>query len=352
MRNKWLSGGLALLMLLLVAGVALAQVNQYALPGDNVWPEGIAGQASTGDFYVGSSATGAIYKGNINTPTTAEFLPAGSDGRTDVRGMKVDGRGRLYMSGGATGQMFVYNLSDKKLLAKFASGVTPTFINDVAIAPNGDAYFTDSQSPNVYRVTADVTAQNAFERWDLANTPLKYAQGFNLNGIVVTPDGKYVLTVQSNTGQLWRIETANRAVTEVGLPEPMMAGDGMLLDGQTLYVMRNAAKELVTLTTGPDYAKGAVRSKTTNEAWDFPTTFTRLGNRLLVVNGQLNKRTANQAPTLPFTVSSVPVPGSQTGQPAALPTTGDSPQPWTWLLAGLGLVGLGVAARHLRQKRA
>lgn len=349
MRKQRLSVGLALLMIVLVTGVALAQVNQYNLPGDNVWPEGIAGQPSTGDFYVGSSATGTVFKGNVNSPTVAEFLPAGSDGRTDVRGMKVDGRGRLYVSGGATGQMFVYNLADKKLLAKFASGVTPTFINDVAIAPNGDAYFTDSQSPNVYRVAADVAAPNAFERWDLANTPLKYAQGFNLNGIAVTPDGKYVLTVQSNTGQVWRIETANRAVTEVALPEPVMAGDGLLLDGQTLHVMRNAAKELVTLQMSADYARATLQRKTTNEGWDFPTTFTRLGNRLLVVNGQLNKRTANQAPTLPFTVSSVPVPAAQ---PAALPTTGATPQPWAWLLAGLGLVVLGVGVRRLRRMTA
>lgn len=338
---------LALLVFGLSVGVALAQVTQFILPGDNLFPEGIAAQAGTGNFYVGSTTSGQILRGDVNTPQAAEFLPGGADGRTDVRGLKVDGRGRLYAAGGATGQMFVYDVGSKALLAKFATGATPTFVNDVAVAPNGDAYFTDSQSPFIYRVASDVASANALEKIDVGGS-IPYAQGFNLNGIVVSPDGKYVVTVQSNTGKLWRMDTTTRQITEVDLGgETVQGGDGMLLDGQTLHVMRNAAKELVTFRTSPDLARATLVTKTTDPAWDFPTTFAQSGNRLLILNSQLNKRTANQPPTLPFTAVTAPIPGAT---PTAMPTTGGESVAWLWLAGGALLTLAGLLARRRRHQ--
>ena len=109
--------------------------------------------------------------------------------------------------------------------------------------------------------------------------------------------------------------------------------------------MRNAAKELLTIRMTADYSKGTVVSKTVNQAWDFPTTFARVGNQFLVLNSQLNKRTANQPPTLPFTVVSAPIPAAQ---PTALPSTGAAPDSaWPTLLAlGAVLAALGLARRY------
>ncbi len=321
---------LVVALLALVGGGVAAATTRYVIPGDTVFPEGITAQATTGEFYVGSTTSGTIYRGKIGSPTVEAFLPGGADGRTDVRGLKIDGRGRLFLAGGPTGQIFVYDSASKQLLAKFATGLTPSFVNDVTIAPNGDAYFTDSNSPAIYRVAADVAAPNAFSRWiDLAGSPIVYGPGFNLNGIAASGDGKYLVTVQSNTGKLFRIDIATKAVTEITLGgETLLAGDGMLLDGQTLRVMRNAAKTLVTIRLAADFASGTIASNDTEPDFDFPTTFAQVGSRLLVVNSQLNKRTANQPPTLPFVILELPVPGvAPSPSPSASPSPAPSARP-------------------------
>jgi hypothetical protein len=321
------------------AGLAVAASQRYAIPGDNVFPEGIAANAATGDFYVGSTTTGNIYRGNVSMPDLEVFVLGGTDGRTDVRGLNV-GNGKLYLAGGPTAQLFVYDLASKRLLGKFATGLTPSFVNDVTIAPNGDAYFTDSNSPAIHRVAADVMGANAFSRWiDLTGSPIVYAQGFNLNGIAASADGRYLVTVQSNTGKLFRIEIATKAVTEIDLGgQTLMGGDGLLLDGQTLWVMRNAAATLVTLRLSPDFGSATVVTTTTDPDFDFPTTIARIGGNLLVVNSQLNKRTANTPPVLPFVVLGIPAPGL----PPAPPPTGTGGN-----LPGLPNTGAGGMATSL-----
>ncbi len=320
--------GILLVVAVLTFGIggALAATDRYILPGDTVFPEGIAAGTQPGEFFVGSTTSGAVYRGTTDTPTATVFLPGGADGRTDVRGLKVDKGGRIFLAGGSTGQVFVYDGATKGLLAKFATGLTPSFVNDVTIAPNGDAYFTDSNSPAIYRIAADVTAPNAFSRWsDLAGSPIVYGQGFNLNGIAASADGKYLVVVQSNTGKLFRVTIATKAISEIDLGgQSVMAGDGLLIDGQTLWVMRNAAATLVTLQLSDDLGGAEVVTTTTDPDFDFPTTFARVGEKILVVNSQLNKRTANQPPTLPFVIVGLPIP-STTSSP--VPSTAPSAAP-------------------------
>jgi Cu-Zn family superoxide dismutase len=355
MVERMLSLALAMVILAAGAGGALAADTRYVLPGDNLFPEGIATQASTGDFFVGSTTDGTVLRGNAGSPRVEVFLPGGGDGRTDVRGLKVDGRGRLYLAGGATGQVFVYDIATRRLLARFATGLTPSFVNDATIAPNGDAYFTDSQSPAIYRVAADLTGPSAFEHWiDLTGSPIAYTQGFNLNGIVASADGRSLVTVQSNTGKLFRIEIATKRVTEIALGgATLLGGDGMLLDRQTLQVMRNAAEALVTLRLAPDFASATVVATTTDPEFDFPTTFARAGDRLLVLNSQLDKRTANQPPALPFVVVAIPVPGAMPGMPSTGAGGGQAQIPLAPALLSIagGLALLGGAGQAMRRRR-
>ena len=56
------------------------------------------------------------------------------------------------------------------------------------------------------------------EAWlALSGTPLEYEEGFNLNGIASSPDGAYLIVVQSNTGELFRITTETKEVTQIDL---------------------------------------------------------------------------------------------------------------------------------------
>ncbi|HEX2916294.1 MAG TPA: SMP-30/gluconolactonase/LRE family protein [Chloroflexia bacterium] len=301
-----------ILALSVVTGASAAgpRPTSYILPGSQVFPEGVAYQQGTDYFYVSSNADGTIFRGNLKQAETQVFLPGGTDGRTTATGMKVDKEGRLYVSGASSGLVFVYDTRTGNLLFKASDGQTATFVNDVALTKAGDAYFTDSVSPFIYRVSSNGHNSFTFEKWlDLTGSPVVYQPGFNLNGIDATPDGKYLITVQSNTGKLFRINLHTRQVTEIDLGGATVTnGDGILLKGHTLYVMRNANALLVKIKLSGDYSSGKIISSTTDPSFAYPTTIAEAKGRLLVVNSQFNKRGPNLTPQLPFTVSSIKKP--------------------------------------------
>ena len=287
----------------------------FAFPSQaTVFPEGVAKDPNSNFFYVGATADGTIYRGDVRQPNRglSVFLPGGADGRTAVTGMKVDQRGFLWVSGGATGNIWMYNTRDGRLLSQFNNGVQDTFINDVTITPDGAAYFTDSRTPIIYRIVPNDQGIFTFEYWrELNGTPIQYSQGFNLNGIASTADGKYLIVVKSDTGQLFRIATDTREVTEITLAggDRMTAGDGILLDGQILHVARNSLNLIVQIRLAPDFASGQQVGSFTDSSFRYTTTIAQSGNRLLVVNAQFNRRGQGAPPPeLPFTVSSVPLP--------------------------------------------
>jgi Cu-Zn family superoxide dismutase len=282
---------------------------RYILPGDAVFPEGIAFQESTGNFFVGSTTDGTIFRGHVKEEMAEVFLPGGADGRTFATGMKVDRAGRLFIAGGGTGKMFIYDAATGALVDSFSVGTaSPTFINDVAVARDGSAYFTDSQRPFLYRVAPDGSGGFTFETWiDFTGTALLYQSGFNVNGIVATSNGRYLIVVQSNTGKLFRITIATKEVVEIDLGGATFeSGDGLLLRGHKLYVVRNAANEIVKVRLSGGYARGRVVSTTTDPSFITPTTIAEARGRLLVVNSQFSNR--GGTPVLPFTVSSIRIP--------------------------------------------
>jgi hypothetical protein len=72
----------------------------YLLPGERVFPEGVALNEAIGDFFVGSTTDGTIFRGNLAEPgEEAEvFLEPGGDERSTAIGMKVDLGGRLFVA--------------------------------------------------------------------------------------------------------------------------------------------------------------------------------------------------------------------------------------------------------------
>ena len=233
----------------------------YTLPGATVYPEGIALDRRSGDFYVSSTTDGTIFKGNVGLPALAPWAVGGADGRTSATGMALDGGGRLFVAGAQTGKAFVLRTSDGSTLKALDSdpGSSPTFVNDVALAP-GYAYFTDSLRPVILRVSRSGDTIGELEPWlDLTGTPLHYAAGFNANGIVSTAHGRLLIVVQSNTGKLFRIDTRRRSVSEIDLHGATMThGDGLVLKGNRLYVLRNALNEIAEVKLLRDRRSGRV----------------------------------------------------------------------------------------------
>ena len=284
-----------------------ASAATYGLPGNEVYPEGIVYQQSGGNFFVGSTSDGKIFRSNVREGggEAEVFLEGGQDERTSAIGLALDGEGRLFVSGGDTGRMFVYDTESGDLVDSFQNDRENTFVNDVTTVSSGDAYFTDSFSPALYKLTA-VDGGYEFEEWlDLTDTPIEYSEGFNLNGIVSAENGRYLIVTHSTTGQLFRIDTGNKEVVEIDLGGDEVAGDGMVLDGQTLYAVTEG--EITAVELSGDYTSGTVEDNFSDPSFNSPTTIAKYDKRLLVVNSQFDARESGN-PELPFTVSDVPIP--------------------------------------------
>ncbi|MBA3389467.1 MAG: SMP-30/gluconolactonase/LRE family protein [Rubrobacter sp.] len=285
-----------------------AAARTFSLPGGAVFPEGVAYDPATGDFFVGSTRSGAVYRGNVRVGSgeMEVFLEGGADGRGGVTGMKVDREGRLWISGRDSGRAYVYDAGSGELIKVLETPrIASTLINDVTVTEDA-AYFTDSFRTTLFRVPLTPGGVGEMEPWlDFGETPISYREGFNLNGITATEDGRFLITVQFNTGRLYRIDTETREITEIDLGgETLKTGDGLLLDGRTLYVVRESPGEIVPVRLSEDFASGTAGEAFSDPSFRFPTTIAGYEDRLLVVNSQLN----TTRPKLPFTVSSVPIP--------------------------------------------
>ena len=86
----------------------------------------------------------------------------------------------------------------------------------------------------------------------------------------------------------------------------MTNGDGLLLDGHTVYVVRNEQALIVPVKLSGAYISGEVGERFTDPSFAFPTTIAKTDGRLLVVNSQFDKQEGEAE--LPFTVSSIEVP--------------------------------------------
>ena len=169
------------------------------MPAGN--PEGIAVDERARAFFVSITGDGAIYRGTLDSDTVTPFIPGG-DGKAAV-GIKIH-RGLLYVAGGATGTITVYDLATKQPVATFETG-TGGFLNDLVVTRHGDVYVTDSFRPILWRVTADQVRAGGGRAQALdLSSGVAYTTGFNLNGIVVK-GSRRLIVVQTNTGKLFRI---------------------------------------------------------------------------------------------------------------------------------------------------
>jgi sugar lactone lactonase YvrE len=291
----------------------------FELPGGPVYPEGITTDPSTGDLYAGSYEDGTIFKMTPGHRVAETFLPAGADGRTKALGLEVDQARRLWAIDADTG-VAVYDLRSRRLLARFdVPGQDARLVNDLAIAPDGSAYITDSLRTVVYRVTPQQLAR-AREHggrallppaFDLAGIVEPHEPGtVTLNGIVADQAGRYVLTVDMTGGDLYRIDLFSGGIRRVVLDGGDLAyADGMDLRQGTLWVAHpNPAANAISRW---QVARGGwtarAERRVTDQALQLPTTLVHSAGSLYVVRSQFDKGgpVGPGTPQIPFTIASV-----------------------------------------------
>jgi Cu-Zn family superoxide dismutase len=256
-------------------------------------PEGIAYDKRSKAFFVGITADGAIYRGTLGSDTVAPYIP-GATGKSAV-GLKVK-RGKLYVAGGGTGSITVYDIATKAQVAKFETG-TDGFLNDLQVTRGGDVYVTDSVRPKLWHVTREQVAAGSGTPQALDVSAIPYAEGeFNLNGIVAKSARK-LLVVDSNTGKLFRIKLGEDGGSIDSIDEikgaTVPGGDGMLLDNGRLVVVQGDPAQLSFLKLRKSARRAKLERTQTSHTLHGPSTVDRAKKLYLVVNADF----ANTQPT-------------------------------------------------------
>ncbi|HET7500375.1 MAG TPA: hypothetical protein VFK02_05205 [Kofleriaceae bacterium] len=287
----------AVLALGTVAAADTGATRVYTLtPSTHGNPEGVAADPISGVFFVAATGDGTIYRGTLGNPNVEEFIP-GATGKSAV-GLKV-ARGQLYVVGGSTGSVVVYDLLSRRQVASFATGAGG-FLNDLAVTSNGDVFVTDSFRPTLWHITAAQVRAGGGTPEAISVAPeITFQAGFNLNGIVAL-DARTLVVVQSNTGALFRIDLARsgRQIQQITV-DPLVSGDGMLIDRGQLIVVQGATAQLTFVELDRRAARGTVVAHVTDPTLRGPSTVARSRDRYLVVNADF------ATSTQPFTVSSI-----------------------------------------------
>ncbi len=243
-------------------------------------PEGIAiGKGTT--FYVGSLAAGAVYSGDLRTGAGAVLVQPQA-GRVSV-GLEFDG-GLLYVAGGPTGRAYVYDAATGSPVASYQLTTDPSFINDVVVTKDA-AYFTDSFQPVLYRVP--LGGAPGVTVIPLGGDFTFVPGAFNTNGIDATPNGKTLVIVNSTLGALYTVDPATGVADQIELSSgTVSSGDGILLDGRTLYVVQNFLNQVAVVSLAPDLSAGVLVATLTDPSFRIPTTIDEFGDNLYAVNAR------------------------------------------------------------------
>lgn len=209
----------------------------FRLEDPKLIPEGIAFDPKSARFFIGSIAQGKI----IATDGKGEVRDfSGPDDNLDaVLGLTVDAqRGKLcavstngFLDDAKTARrnaVVCYDLKDARLVDRFAAP-DALQLNDLAIAPEGTIYATDSMGGSLFRKKPD---EKTLARFGTAGA-LRGA-----NGIALAPDGTLYLGVSTS---IVRINLETGEPTRLPQPESSVTAgiDGLYWHDGDLFGVQN-----------------------------------------------------------------------------------------------------------------
>jgi hypothetical protein len=230
---------------------------QIAVAGETPFPkliEALAGAPPEG-FTIGralnaynGSLDGSIYKMNLRTGEGEVLVPAEPDFDWETEcyklGMRVDPRSNyLIVAGCVNGDAYVFDADSGDEVMKYQlddSGFS--VINDLAITRDA-VYFTDFGQPFLYRLPLSRNGRIPDNPDAAIAIPLTgdFESGDNLigvyaNGIVATPDGKWLIVGNSGSSKIFRVNPATGHSDEIMVDPPLLGLlDGSFLDGIVMY---------------------------------------------------------------------------------------------------------------------
>ncbi|WP_330303376.1 MULTISPECIES: superoxide dismutase [unclassified Streptomyces] len=258
---------------------------RFPLP-NGFQPEGIT-IGSAPFAYFGSLANGDIYRANLNTGRGG-VISEGLGAEHPTVGLKTDRHGRLFLAGGAGGELRTVDARSGEIEKVYAVG--GTFVNDVILTPDA-AWFTDSYQARLYRLALGRHG----EPGAVTTVPLtgdwEQGSGFTANGIERTPDGRALLVVNTvaGGGTLMRVEPRTGAATVVDLGDSRLPnGDGLLLLGRTLYAVQQAQNLIDVFRLNAAGTRGTAIARITDPRFRIPTTVAAWDGRLYLPNARFD----------------------------------------------------------------
>ena len=254
--------------------------------------EGVAYDPDTRQLFVSDMAARHI----MAVSPEGQYQPFATDLELRPLGLKVDAsRRRLWA---ATTNLFAAIEPEKTALVRFdlATGERRTFtapgartFNDLAVAPNGDVFVTDTEGGGVWRLREGADALE----------PLVPAGTYFLpNGIAIDDAGKLLFVAQG--ASLHRIDIATGETRRLTAPPTLdtVGTDGLYFRDGALVAVQNLLTpgRILRLVLNPDRTAIEAVEVTDNGHPDFntPTTGTFDGDRFLVLaNAQVARLLAN-----------------------------------------------------------
>ena len=254
-------------------------------------------------MFVGSLVDGAIWKGDVRTGRGRVLVP-GTPGNVAVGVEYERGANRLWVAGGPTGAVRVYNATSGRLLRTYTFSPVG-FLNDLVVT-RGAVYVTDSgiQQLDVIPLGRHgrLPAPTATRTLPLGGDISFVAGQFNANGIVASK-GRLIV-VNSFTGKLFRVSPRTGVTKEIDLGGASVTfGDGLELHGRTLYVVRNQLNQVDVFKLGARLATARFRGTITSPHLDIPTTVAFQAGRLWAVNARFSTPVT---PTTPYWITRLP----------------------------------------------
>lgn len=261
------------------------------------YPEGIAYSAQLDKFVISSVTQGKI--GTVGTD--GRYADLLSDpGLISVNGIKVAGDRLLATNNdqGAsdkstsqtirqTAELFVFNITTRQLerridLDDLLPAADPNFANDLALAPDGTVYVTDSFSPVIYKVTSTGQASVSVRDDVRFSSPT-----FGLNGIVYHPNG-YLIVANTGQSKLYKVDLQNgNVVTEV-TGTGALPGDGLTLLNNDLYVVTGNGSRVAQVHSNDNWQTATVVKIDAN-GYSQATTNVAVNNQIFTINARIGE---------------------------------------------------------------
>jgi sugar lactone lactonase YvrE len=253
-----------------------------------VFPESVT-STKDGTVFFGSIGKGAVYRAAPGSTTATVWIKPGTAGLKSVQGVFADEPARVLwvcsreidasaktIKGSST--LNAFNLRTSSFKKSYRLPGNEGFCNDVAVAPDGTAYVSDTDESRVLRLKPGASS---LEAW-VTDPLLESADGIAVLG----KGGVYVNGVY--TGSLLRIPI--RANGSAGAPvklqtsAPLKGPDGMRAVGANAMLLAEASGRLDEVVVNGDRAEIRVLKGDV----DAPNSVTLVRDTAFVLEGRLN----------------------------------------------------------------